>query len=70
MGPSGKGWYAPRPGMEALDRWQARPDVPNLLPGEDRDFGSGLFVDLVQVAAGSATCAPALISVTGNVCVG
>jgi len=24
-----------------------RPDVPQLLPGEDRDFGTGLFVDLV-----------------------
>ena len=40
-------WYAPRPGMTALDRWQALPDVPNLLPGEDRNFGPGLFVDLV-----------------------
>ena len=26
---------------------QALPDVPNLLPGEDRNFGPGLFVDLV-----------------------
>ena len=33
--------------MTALDRWQALPDVPDVLPGEDRDFGSGLFVDLV-----------------------
>jgi hypothetical protein len=33
--------------MTALDRWQALPDVPNLLPGEDRNFGPGLFVDLV-----------------------
>jgi hypothetical protein len=40
-------WYAPRPGMTCLDRWQAVPDVPDLLPGEDRSFGSGLFVDLV-----------------------
>jgi len=40
-------WYAPRPGMTALDRWQAVPDVPDLLPGEDRSFGSGLLVDLV-----------------------
>jgi hypothetical protein len=40
-------WYAPRPGMTALDRWQASPDVPDLLPGEDRSLGSGLFVDLV-----------------------
>jgi hypothetical protein len=40
-------WYAPRPGMAHLDRWQALPDIPDLLPGEDRSFGSGLFVDLV-----------------------
>lgn len=33
--------------MRTLDRWQALPDVPNLLPGEDRNFGPGLFVDLV-----------------------
>lgn len=42
-----KRWYAPREGMSALDRWAALPDVPNPLPGEDRKFGSGLFVDLV-----------------------
>ena len=40
-------WYAPRADMTALERWQAVPDVPDLLPGEDRSFGSGLFVDLV-----------------------
>lgn len=40
-------WYAPRPGMTALEKWAALPDVPDLLPGEDRSFGSGLFVDLV-----------------------
>lgn len=42
-----KRWYAPRPGMAALNGWHALPDVPELLPGEDRTFGSGLFVDLV-----------------------
>ncbi|QFU90931.1 DUF5710 domain-containing protein [Amycolatopsis sp. YIM 10] len=45
--PGVKRWYAPRPGMTALERWAAQPDVPALLPGEDRGFGSGLFVDLV-----------------------
>jgi hypothetical protein len=45
--PTGRRWYAPRPGITALDRWQALPDVPYLLPGDDRDLGSGLFVDLV-----------------------
>ena len=23
-------WYGPRPGMTALDRWQALPDVPSM----------------------------------------
>lgn len=45
--PAAKRWYAPRPGMAELERWAASPDVPDLLPGEDRSFGSGLFVDLV-----------------------
>lgn len=45
--PAAKRWYAPRPGMRDLKRWEALPDVPNPLPGEDRTFGSGLFVDLV-----------------------
>jgi len=45
--PVARRWYAPRPGMSGLDRWHALPDAPDLLPGEDRDFGSGLFVDLV-----------------------
>jgi hypothetical protein len=40
-------WYDPRPPTAGLDRWAARPDVPELLPGEDRTFGTGLFVDLV-----------------------
>ncbi|HEX4830424.1 MAG TPA: DUF5710 domain-containing protein [Trebonia sp.] len=40
-------WYAPRPGMDALAEWTALPPVPDLLPGEDRSFGHGLFVDLV-----------------------
>jgi uncharacterized protein DUF5710 len=45
--PAAQRWYAPRPGMHGLTRWAARPDLPALLPGEDRTFGSGLFVDLV-----------------------
>ena len=40
-------WYDPHPPTSALTRWAARPDVPEELPGEDRSFGSGLFVDLV-----------------------
>ncbi|WP_036966981.1 DUF5710 domain-containing protein [Promicromonospora kroppenstedtii] len=46
--PDAKRWFAPRPGMARLERWAALPDVPDLLPGEDRSLGSGLFVDLVS----------------------
>ncbi|MYV47897.1 DUF5710 domain-containing protein [Streptomyces sp. SID2888] len=45
--PAAKRWYAPRKGMTALQPWAAAPDVPDLLPGEDRTLGEGLFVDLV-----------------------
>jgi len=46
--PQAKRWYDPRPTTPGLDRWAARPDVPDLLPGDDREFGgTGLFVDLV-----------------------
>jgi hypothetical protein len=40
-------WYDPRPPSLGLERWAARAEVPELLPGEDRTFGAGLFVDLV-----------------------
>ncbi|WP_310912810.1 DUF5710 domain-containing protein [Lipingzhangella rawalii] len=40
-------WYAPRAGIAALERWAAAPELPTLLPGEDRSLGSGLYVDLV-----------------------
>jgi hypothetical protein len=45
--PAEKRWYAPKPGMADLRRWEALPELPELLPGEDRSFGSGLFVDMV-----------------------
>jgi hypothetical protein len=45
--PEARRWFAPRAGISALARWTASPDLPTLLPGEDRAFGSGLFVDLV-----------------------
>ncbi|MGW5876083.1 DUF5710 domain-containing protein [Nocardiopsis terrae] len=45
--PRARRWYAPGPGLAGLERWQALPDIPDLLPGEDRSVGSGLFVDLV-----------------------
>lgn len=45
--PRARRWYDPRPSSAGLDRWAIRPDVPDLLPGEDREFGSGLFVDMI-----------------------
>ena len=43
-----KRWYAGTArAVEDCARWAAKPDLPSLLPGEDRSFGSGLFVDLV-----------------------
>jgi hypothetical protein len=45
--PQARSWYAPRPGMKDLEEWAPLPPVPKLLPGEDRGFGAGLFVDLV-----------------------
>jgi Domain of unknown function (DUF5710) len=49
--PAARRWYAPRSGMRGLDRWAARPDLPALLPGEDRAFGKGLFADPVPSTA-------------------
>jgi len=46
-----KRWYAPEPNMPALERWRAQPPIPSVLVGEDRNFGSGLFVDLVPQTA-------------------
>jgi hypothetical protein len=44
--PDVRRWYAPRVALlPELARWESR--VPELLPGEDRSFGQGLFVDLV-----------------------
>ncbi|MGL5824010.1 MAG: DUF5710 domain-containing protein [Nocardioides sp.] len=45
--PQARRWFAPRPGVGDLARWAALPALPTLLPGEDRNFGTGLFVDLV-----------------------
>jgi len=50
--PTAKRWYDPHPIQAGqprgeLGRWMARADVSDLLPGEDRAFGSGLFVDMV-----------------------
>ena len=45
--PAAKRWFDPRQSTAGLERWAARPPVPDLLPGEDRTFGGGLFVDMV-----------------------
>jgi hypothetical protein len=50
--PTAKRWYDPRPGgpgqaRPALQTWVPLPEVPDLLPGEDREFGQGLFLDPV-----------------------
>jgi len=45
--PQARRWYDPRPPTTGLDQWATRSDVPDLLPGEDREFGSGLFVDMI-----------------------
>ncbi|MGW0778597.1 DUF5710 domain-containing protein [Streptomyces sp. NPDC002835] len=41
--PAAKRWNAPRKGMTALEPWAAVPDVPDLLPGEDRTQGELVF---------------------------
>jgi hypothetical protein len=44
--PDQRRWYAPQVALlPMLARWESR--IPELLPGEDRSFGQGLFVDLV-----------------------
>jgi hypothetical protein len=46
--PSARRWYAgPAATAELLTRWVAAPPIPAVLPGEDRGFGTGLFVDLI-----------------------
>lgn len=46
--PAAKRWYAPdAAALQRLSRWEGKPELPSVLPGEDRSFGSGLFVDLV-----------------------
>lgn len=44
--PQARRWYAPDRRQSLWD-WAPKPALPGLLPGEDREFGSGLFVDMV-----------------------
>lgn len=43
-------WYAPTGMTAALEPWAVRPSIPELLPGEDRSFGGGLFIDPVPAS--------------------
>lgn len=45
--PQARRWYDPRPTTPELQRWTALPELPDLLPGEDRTYKPGLFVDLI-----------------------
>jgi hypothetical protein len=45
--PQTRSWYAQGPELTQLSQWSRLPD---LLPGEDRQFGSGLFVDLIPAS--------------------
>lgn len=45
--PVQKRWFSPQDWAPTLERWRALAELPVLLPGEDRTFGDGLFVDLV-----------------------
>lgn len=46
--PAARRWYAPRPGIPAFARWTP---LPEILPGEDRSFGGGLFADPIPSTA-------------------
>ena len=40
-------WYAPSSKVSALTKWLPDGDVATTFPGEDLNWGSGLFVDLI-----------------------
>ena len=42
-----RSWYAPAGITRDLAPWATRAPIPELLPGEDRTFGGGLFIDPV-----------------------
>ncbi len=43
-------WFALPGRVDQLNAWAAAPALPDPLPGEDRTFGDGLFVDLIPTA--------------------
>lgn len=42
--PQQRRWFAPRPDIRGLDPWLPLPELPPLLPGEDRTFGWGCLL--------------------------
>lgn len=45
--PEARRWFDSRPPTPDLQRWAPLPELPDLLPGEDRTYKPGLFVDLI-----------------------
>lgn len=45
--PDARRWYTNSAGAQRLSRWASLPEILPVWSGEDRAFGSGLFVDLV-----------------------
>ncbi len=43
-------WFALPGRVDQLTAWAAAPALPDPLPGEDRAFGAGLFVDLIPTS--------------------
>lgn len=45
--PQARRWFDPNPTTPELQLWAPLPELPDLLPGEDRTYKPGLFVDLI-----------------------
>lgn len=45
--PNKRYWYVTNQNCLAAKQWPLLGKLPNVLPGEDRSFGKGLFVDLI-----------------------
>jgi len=48
--PSARRWYGPDGRGVQLQAWTALPGLRDPLPGEDRNIGSGLSVDLIPTS--------------------
>ena len=48
--PAERWWFAPAGVTQALAAWVPRAPIPELLPGEDRAFGGGQFIDPVPTS--------------------